>query len=78
MNYVQSAAASAKMTMGEQTIKCKICGQPYKVYSFYAGDQSACKTCQAIALAGESGGQPIMHYVSPAHFEQLAKKWKMR
>jgi transposase-like protein len=30
----------------EQTMKCPICGDPYKVYAFYAGDQSACPDCQ--------------------------------
>ena len=33
------------MSMSEQTIKCPICGNPYKVYSHYAADQSACRTC---------------------------------
>ena len=32
--------------MSEQTVKCPICGQPYKVYMYYAGDQSACPTCR--------------------------------
>lgn len=31
--------------MNEQTLKCPICGKPYKVYAFYAGDQSACQEC---------------------------------
>ena len=30
----------------EQTVKCKICGKPYKFYMFYAGDQSACPACR--------------------------------
>lgn len=30
----------------EQTVKCPICNEPYKVYSHYAGDQSACGACQ--------------------------------
>jgi len=29
----------------EQTVKCKICGKPYKFYGHYAGDQSACPKC---------------------------------
>ena len=29
----------------EQTIKCKICGHPYKVYSHTVEDQSACPIC---------------------------------
>lgn len=32
--------------MTEQTVKCPICGEPYKVYSHMAGDQSACQQCQ--------------------------------
>ena len=35
--------------MSERTVKCPICGEPYKVYPFYAGDQSACQECQAKA-----------------------------
>jgi sarcosine oxidase delta subunit len=31
--------------MDEKTVKCPICGKPYKVYSMYAGDQSACPKC---------------------------------
>lgn len=30
----------------EQTVKCPICGRPYKVYDMYMGDQSACPTCR--------------------------------
>ena len=33
----------------EQTVKCRICGEPYVVYSHYAGDQSACPDCRAKA-----------------------------
>jgi hypothetical protein len=32
--------------MDEQTVKCPICGKPYKTYSYYSGDQSACRQCQ--------------------------------
>lgn len=28
------------------TAKCKICGRAYVIYSFYAGDQSACPQCR--------------------------------
>jgi len=35
--------------MTEVTVKCPICGKPYKVYAFYAGDQSACPSCQTEA-----------------------------
>ena len=33
----------------DQTVKCPICGRPYKVMMFYAGDQSACPSCRAEA-----------------------------
>jgi uncharacterized paraquat-inducible protein A len=36
----------------EQTLKCPVCGEPYKVCSLYAGDQSACGRCQAKARGG--------------------------
>lgn len=29
----------------DKTVKCPICGRPYKVMMFYAGDQSACPEC---------------------------------
>ncbi len=29
----------------EQTVKCPICGKPYKVYSHTVADQSACSRC---------------------------------
>jgi len=32
-----------------QTAKCPICGEPYKVYPFCDGDQSACPDCRAKA-----------------------------
>ena len=28
------------------TVKCKICGKPYAIYMFYAGDQSCCESCR--------------------------------
>ncbi len=34
------------MPMMEQTVKCPICGKPYKVYSHTSADQSACPACQ--------------------------------
>lgn len=37
------------MTMSEETVKCRICGEPYVVYDFYSGDQSACPECRAKA-----------------------------
>lgn len=35
--------------MSDQTVKCPICSQPYTVYMFSAGDQSACPSCRAKA-----------------------------
>ena len=32
--------------MSEQTVKCPICRKPYKTYSYYVGDQSACPKCR--------------------------------
>jgi len=29
----------------EKTVKCPICLEPYKFYSFMVGDQSACPDC---------------------------------
>jgi endogenous inhibitor of DNA gyrase (YacG/DUF329 family) len=31
---------------GEQTVKCPICGKPYNVFMYYAGNQSACPSCR--------------------------------
>ena len=33
------------MSTTERTVRCGICGDPYKVYLYYAGDQSACPAC---------------------------------
>lgn len=41
--------------MLEQTVKCPICGDPYKTYAHMAGDQSACPQC--IAKAREKQGK---------------------
>lgn len=35
--------------MAGQTRKCYICGEPYKVYNYQAGDQSVCSECRARA-----------------------------
>lgn len=29
----------------DKTVKCHICGAPYKFYAFSAADQSACPAC---------------------------------
>lgn len=34
------------MSILEQTVKCPICGEPYKIYPFMSGDQSACPSCR--------------------------------
>lgn len=39
----------------EQTVKCTICGQPYKFYSFSAADQSACPSCVSKAERNTGG-----------------------
>ena len=38
----------------EKTVKCPICGEPYKFMAFYSGDQSACPKCRQ--KAGENMG----------------------
>jgi hypothetical protein len=38
----------------EQTVKCPICGEPYKVYSHTVADQSACPKC--VAKATQNSG----------------------
>ncbi len=43
--------------MEEQTVKCPICGEPYKFYPFYAGDQSACPKCRGKAEQNMGGKQ---------------------
>jgi len=35
--------------MDERTVKCPLCGEPYKAYAFFAGDQSACPECRGKA-----------------------------
>jgi hypothetical protein len=35
--------------MMQQTLKCKICGEPYIFYAHSAADQSACPKCVAKA-----------------------------
>jgi len=41
------------MNLTERTLKCPICGNPYVVYAYYVGDQSACDECKSKARAGE-------------------------
>ena len=40
------------MSWSEQTVKCPICGRPYKVYSHTVMDQSACPRCVQEASGG--------------------------
>lgn len=37
----------------EKTLKCPICGDPYKFYPFFVGDQTACPDCVEKAEAKE-------------------------
>ena len=47
----------------DKTVKCPICGRPYKFYAFTAADQSACPKCVAEAednmRSGSSTGTQI-------------------
>lgn len=42
--------------MLEKTVKCPICGRPYKIMPYCAGDQSACLKCVAEAERNMGGG----------------------
>ncbi len=48
-----------------KVVKCPICGEPYELYDFYVGDQSACPKCRNKASQtsqigkDDSGGQTI-------------------
>lgn len=48
--------------MSEQTVKCEICGDPYKFYPFYAGDQSACPKCRRKAERNMRKKFDILNY----------------
>jgi hypothetical protein len=37
------------LCLGEQTVQCPICKEPYVIYPYYAGDQSACEKCRTKA-----------------------------
>lgn len=45
-----------------KTVRCPICGRPYKVYSHYAGDQSACPICREEAEQLMRGNDFEPHY----------------
>lgn len=31
-----------------QIVKCPVCGREYRIFMFYAGDQSTCPTCRCV------------------------------
>jgi hypothetical protein len=51
--------------MTEKTVKCPICEQPYVVYPYYAGDQSACPACRKKAREDRSEWELIRFYYDP-------------
>ncbi len=44
-----------KMSIGDKTVKCPICGEPYVFISYCVGDQSACPKCRAKARGNQTG-----------------------
>ena len=44
--------------MTTQTVKCPICGEPYKVYTHTTADQTACGNC--VKKAEEKEGNKIV------------------
>ncbi len=56
----------------DETVKCRICGKPYKFFVFYAGDQSACPDCRSAAKRGiERESSPDEDRRRKAHFGNL-------
>lgn len=49
--------------MTEKTVKCPICGEPYKFYPFSAADQSACPDCVRKADQKMHGREQIPDHV---------------
>ena len=47
----------------EKTIKCPICGEPYKFYAYSAADQSACPKCVMKATKN----------MEPKHWEKIGR-----
>jgi len=37
--------AKLRHSIGGRTVRCPICGEPYKFYAHSAADQSACPRC---------------------------------
>lgn len=70
------------MSIEMQIIPCKVCGKPYRVYAFYAGDQTACSDCQNMAQFNEQVGRVPEHvqkyksipYVCPQESNDLRLK----
>lgn len=52
----------------EATVKCPICGKPYKVYAMMVGDQSACPACVAEAETATRRQQTRQEYVRMKDF----------
>lgn len=52
--------------MNSHTVKCPICGEPYTIMPYYAGDQSACTNCVDRARANL-----VDRYTNPN------RKWKI-
>jgi len=48
--------------ISERTVACPICTRAYKVYSMYAGDQSACPKCRAEAEEAVRKQAPHPHH----------------
>jgi uncharacterized paraquat-inducible protein A len=55
--FLGSSPRNKERKMEERTVKCPICGRPYKVMAFYAGDQSACPKCIAEAEQNTYGNK---------------------
>lgn len=56
----------------EKTVKCSICGRPYKVYSYYTGDQSACPKCIEEAENNKKG----YFYIGSTQEQNINSIWK--
>lgn len=58
------------MSLSEQTVKCKICGRPYKTYAYFAGDQSACSRCVREAESNRSNDVRIPEGLNRVRFSK--------
>lgn len=59
--------------MMPRTVKCPICGAPYKVYSHTVADQSACSAC--VAEAERRVSEPT-DYERDAYSRRRARHWR--